>query len=135
MINNPVIDMLIRIKNAQMSKSEQVSLPLSKMKFEIANILKEEGFLNNVEKRKKKGKKATEIDYLLLEVKYNDGQGALNGVKLISKPSRKIYIKSKDIKLIRSGFGISVLSTPKGMMSSKEARKENLGGELLFEVW
>ena len=134
MINNPVIDMLIRIKNAQMVKSEHVSVPLSDAKLKIANILKDAGFLSSIE-RKKKGGHKVEHEYLVLQIKYLDGQGAISGIKLISKPSRKIYIKSKDIKPIRSGFGISILSTPKGMMSSKEARKENLGGELLFEVW
>ena len=134
MVNNPIIDMLIRLKNAQMAKSEYVWIPSSITKFNIANILKDSGYLSNVEKKKKKAKKA-EHEYLVLQVKYVDGQGALSGVKLISRPSRKIYIKSKDIKPVRSGHGISVISTPKGMMSSKEARKQNLGGELLFEIW
>jgi len=126
--------MLIRIKNAQMAKSEHVSVPLSKTKLKIAEILKDSGFLSNIEKKSKKGKK-TEHEYLLLQLKYNDSEGALSGVKFISKPSRKIYIKSKDIKSVRSGYGISIISTPKGIMSSKDARKQNLGGEILFEVW
>lgn len=134
MVNNPVIDMLIRIKNAQMAKSEHVLVPASKTKIKVAEILKTAGFLNNIEIKKKKIGK-TEHDYILLQIKYNDGQGALSGIKIISKPSRKIYIKSKDIKPVRSGYGISILSTPKGVMSSKDARKENLGGELMFEVW
>ena len=134
MVNNPIMDMLIRIKNAQMAKSEHVSVPLSKTKLRVAEILKEAGYLGSIERKNKKGKK-TEHEYLLLQIKYADGEGALSGIKLISKPSRKIYIKSKDIKLVRSGYGMSVISTPKGIMSSKEARKANLGGELLFEVW
>ena len=117
-----------------MAKSEHVSVPLSKTKLKIAEILKDSGFLSNIEKKSKKGKK-TEHEYLLLQLKYNDSEGALSGVKFISKPSRKIYIKSKDIKSVRSGYGISIISTPKGIMSSKDARKQNLGGEILFEVW
>ena len=134
MINNPVIDMLIRIKNAQMVKSEHVLVPLSKTKLRIANILKEAGYLSSVERKNKKSKK-TEHEYLVLQIKYTNGQGSMNGMKLISKPSRKIYIKSKDIKPVRSGYGMSVISTPKGIMNSKQAKKENLGGELLFEIW
>ncbi len=134
MVNNPVIDMLIRIKNAQMAKSEHVLVSLSKTKLKIAEILKSAGFLSDIEIKKKKSRK-TEHDYILLQLKYNDGQGALNGIKIISKPSRKIYVKSKDIKPVRSGYGMSIISTPKGVMSSKEARKHNLGGELMFEIW
>ncbi len=126
--------MLIRIKNAQMSGSEYVSLPLSNVKFKVANVLKDSGYLGSVEKRNKKSRKG-ELEYLLLQIKYTDGQGALGGMKFISKPSRKIYIQSEDIKPVRSGHGISIISTPKGIMSSIEAKKKNLGGELMFEVW
>lgn len=134
MVNNPIADMLIRIKNAQMNKSEYALVSHSKAKFKIANILKEAGYLNSIEIKKKKGYKI-EHDYLLLQIKYIDGQSVLSGIKFISKPSRKIFIKSKDIKSVRSGHGIAVISTPEGIMSSKDARKKNLGGELMFEVW
>lgn len=134
MVSNPVIDMLIRIKNAQMNKSEYALVPHSKTKFKIANVLKEAGYLNSVEIKKKKGYK-TEHDYLLLQIKYIDGQSVLSGIKFISKPSRKMFIRSKDIKLVRSGYGIAVISTPEGIMSSKDAKKKRLGGELMFEVW
>ncbi len=126
--------MLIRIKNAQSVKQEHVLVPMSKAKFKVAEILKEAGFLTNVEKKTKKGRKS-EHEYIVIQLKYKDGYEGLNGVKIISKPSRRIYIGAKDIKPVRSGHGISVLSTPKGIMSSGEAKKQNVGGELLFEVW
>ena len=134
MINNPLIDMLIRMKNAQLAKHEHVLVPMSHTKFRIAEILKESGFLVNIEKKKKKARKS-EHEYILMQLKYKDGDAGISGIKVISKPSRKIYISAKDIKPVRSGYGISILSTPKGIMNSKEAKKQNLGGELLFEIW
>lgn len=130
----PISDMLIRIKNAQMAKSEQVTMPFSRAKFEIANVLKQTGFISEIERKKKKAHKA-EHEYLVLTLKYNDNQGALSDVKMFSRPSRRIYIKAKDIRPVRSGYGVAIISTPKGIMNSKEARKNNLGGELICEVW
>lgn len=109
-------------------------MPFSKAKFAIANILKESGFVSDVQRSKKKGKKA-EHDYLDITLKYQDGQGAISGLKLISRPSRHMYIKADEIKKIRSGYGLAIISTPKGIMNSKEARKQNVGGEVMFEVW
>lgn len=129
-----VIDMLIRIKNAQQAKHEHVLVPLSKAKLQIADILKEAGFLTNVEKKIKKTRKS-EHEYVSIQLKYKDGNEGISGINIISKPSRRIYVGAKDIKPVRSGYGISILSTPKGMMVSSEARKQNLGGELLFEIW
>lgn len=126
--------MLIRIQNAQQAKHEHVLVPLSKTKLKVAEILKESGFLTNIEKKTKKGRKS-EHEYLLIHLKYKDGYEGISGVKIISKPSRRIYVGSKDLKPVRSGHGISVLSTPKGVMNSIEAKKQKLGGELLFEVW
>ncbi len=133
-MTDPISDILIRIKNAQMTKHEQVSVPFSGAKFRIANILKEEGFISEVERKKKKTPKS-ELEYLLLTLKYSDGDGAINGIKIISRPSRRLYIKAKEIRLVRSGHGIAVISTPEGIMSSREARKKNLGGELMFEIY
>jgi len=131
---DPISDMLSRIKNAQMVSADRVLVPASAVRFRIANILKEAGYLSDVAKKKKRAKKA-EHDWLDLALKYDDGQGAISGVKLVSKPSRHLYIRAKDIKLVRSGFGVAVISTSKGIMTSKEARKEGLGGEILFEIW
>lgn len=131
----PISDMLIRISNAQAVSKEQVSVPFSKIKFRIAQILKENGFIQEVEKKSKKSLKG-EVDYLLISLKYDDERRpALDGFKLISKPSRHLYAKAEDMKPVRSGYGVSVVSTSKGVMSSKEARKQGVGGEVLFEVW
>ena len=134
MVNYPIGDMLIRINNAQAIGKEQISMPFSKVKFKIAQVLSEGGFIGNVERRKKKAKKS-EIDYIYINIKYNDKDPAISGFKLISKPSRHIYVGADDIKSVHSGYGLGVISTSKGIMSSKDARKKNLGGEILFEVW
>jgi small subunit ribosomal protein S8 len=131
---DPVSDMLIQIKNAQAVGREQVVLPFSKVKFRIAEILKAAGYLAEFEKKNKKVGR-TEHEYLYLTLKYQDNEGALSGVKIISRPSRRMYIKAEEIKPVRSGFGLAIISTPKGIMDSKEARKSNLGGEILCEVW
>lgn len=134
MVNNPISDMLIRIKNAQLVRSDQVSIPFSRVKFKIANILKEAGYISEVERKKKKAKKF-EHEYLSLTLKYSDNRPAISDVKAISRPSRRMYIKAKDIRPVRSGHGLAIVSTSKGIMSSKEARKSSLGGELICEVW
>ena len=131
---DPIADMLIRIKNAQAVKNEQVVMPFSKVKFKIAGILKEAGYVSEIERKKKKAKKS-EHEYIQLTLKYQDGQGVLNGLKIISRPSRRIYVKAKEIKPVRSGHGLAVVSTSKGIMNSKEARKFNLGGEMICEIW
>jgi small subunit ribosomal protein S8 len=134
MVTDPISDMLIQIKNAQMVSRDQILIPFSKMKLAMANVLKAAGYLSEVERKKKKAKK-TEHEYLLLTLKYEDGVGALQGVKIISKPSRRMYIKGADIRVVRSGYGLAIISTSKGIMNSKDAWKQKLGGELLCEVW
>src|SRR3990167_2581160 len=109
---DPISDMLIRIKNAQAVKSEQVVMPFSKVKFRIAHILKDAGYVTEVERKNKKAKKA-EHEYLQLTLKYQDNQPALSGVKIISRPSRRMYIKAKDIKPVHSGYGLVIVSTSK----------------------
>ena len=131
---DPISNMLTQIKNAQMVSLEQTVVPFSKMKWKIASLLKDAGYLASVDRKKKKAKKA-EHEYLELSLKYTEGQGAISGIKIVSKPSRHMYAKADELKPIRSGFGISVVSTSKGIMTNKEARKEGLGGEVLFEIW
>lgn len=130
----PIADMLAQIMNAQAVNKESATLPFSKMKFDIANIMKAGGYLSGVERKKKKTKKS-EQELLSVTLKYDEHGPAISGVKLISRPSRRMYIKASQIRPVRSGYGIAVISTPKGVMSSKEARKQKLGGEILFEVW
>ncbi|OGN08363.1 MAG: 30S ribosomal protein S8 [Candidatus Yanofskybacteria bacterium RIFCSPHIGHO2_01_FULL_45_42] len=126
--------MLIRIKNAQLVAKDHVVFPFSKIKFTIATLLKNNGYVSEVNKRKRKAKK-TEHDFIEIVLKYSNGLPRLQGFKLISKPSRRIYIKASRIKPVRSGFGMAIISTSKGIMSSKEAWKEKLGGEHICEVW
>lgn len=131
---DPIADMMVRIKNAQLVNAEQVIMPFSRMKFQIATILRVSGYLAGVERRKRKGRTG-EHEYLELGLSYQDGRGAIGGVKLVSKPSRHMYVKARKIKPVRSGYGMTVISTPKGVMTSSDARKQNIGGEILFEIW
>ena len=126
--------MLTTIMNAQAVNKESVTLPFSKMKFGIANVLKTSGYLAGVERKKRKSKKS-ELELISATLKYDEHGPAISGIKLISRPSRRMYIKTNQIKPVRSGHGMSVVSTPKGIMGSKEARKQKLGGEILFEIW
>jgi len=132
---DPVLNMLVQIKNAQAVGKEQVLVPFSKVKFTIVQILKENNFVGDIEKKKKKARKS-ELDYLSVMLRYDDNkQPAISGIKIISRPSRHMYVGAKDIKSVHSGYGIAVISTSKGIMSSKEARKQGIGGEIMFEVW
>jgi len=136
-----ISDMLIRIKNAQAVRHENVLIPFSGLKHQIALLLKNVGYIEDVEKKKRKARTA-EVDWLELKLKYvptgaADGgqQGAISGIRLVSRPSRHLYVKARSIKPVRSGFGMSIVSTPKGIMTGTQARRENVGGEILFEVW
>jgi small subunit ribosomal protein S8 len=131
-MNDPIGDFIIRIKNAGNTGKKSVSVPFSKMKLAIAELLNSKGFVGAVTK-KTKGEihKAINIDLL-----YNtDGSPVVSDVKRISKPSRRLYGSAKNIKQFRRGFGMTVLSTPKGVMADMDAKKANLGGEILFNIW
>lgn len=142
-MTDPISDLLIRVKNAQAVFHDQALIPFSKMKFAIANVLKADGYLAEVERKKKtsakngsvSGGKKTEHEYLLLTLKYNDGEGAIQNIKIISKPSRRMYIKAEAIRPVRSGYGLAIISTSQGIMNSRDAKKQKLGGELICEVW
>ncbi|UCH21826.1 MAG: 30S ribosomal protein S8 [Deltaproteobacteria bacterium] len=129
--SDPIADMLTRIRNAARAKFNRVDIPGSGMKNEIAKILKAEGYIRNY-KFIKDGKQGILRVYL----KYGaDQQSVIFGLKRISKPSRRVYLKSRDIKPVLSGMGISILSTSKGIMTDKNARKEKVGGEVLCNIW
>lgn len=125
-LTDPIADLLTRIRNAHLARHKEVSIPKSRLKEEILRILKEEGFIKDylVEDRE-----------LKVFLKYYNGQPVIRGLKKISKPSRRVYVKSKEIPIVRNGLGIAILSTPKGIMEGRQARKENVGGELICEVW
>lgn len=126
---DPISDMFIRIKNAQRARHESVRMPYSRMKHEIVKILEREGLVGAVEKKGKRVKKILEAKLLY------DAEGPLiREVKLVSKPSRRVYASYKDLPPARQG-GVIVVSTPKGILSGREARKERVGGEVIAEVW
>ena len=124
---DPISDMLTRIRNAQKAGHQAVNIPMSNLKFEIAKILKKENYVEDCRKSGKGTKKIIEIT-----IKY---PAAINEIKRISKPGQRVYIKADKIKPVKNGYGISIISTPKGLMTGKEARKASLGGEVLLEVW
>ena len=130
----PIANMLIAIKNAQSANKERLLVPFSKSKFDIAKILKEAGFVSDIERKKKKIKK-TEQNFVEIKINREGQANQISGIKLISKPSRRVYTKKIEIKPVMSGYGLSIISTSKGIMSGEEARKQNLGGELIAEVW
>ncbi|MGD2269634.1 MAG: 30S ribosomal protein S8 [Desulfobacterales bacterium] len=129
--SDPIADMLTRIKNAAGAKFRRVDIPGSKMKSEIAKILKTEGYIRNY-KFIKDGKQGI----LRIYLKYgSDQKSVIFGMKRISKPSRRVYLKSKDIKPVLNGMGISIISTSRGIMTDKTARRESAGGEVLCNIW
>ncbi|MFH2220111.1 MAG: 30S ribosomal protein S8 [Pseudomonadota bacterium] len=130
-ISDPIADMLTRIRNAGKAKFGSVDIPGSKLKTELAKVLKDEGFIRNYKfiKDDKQG---------ILRVYLKYGQRERNvifGIERVSKPSRRIYVGSKDIKPVLNGMGIAILSTSRGIMSDRTARRENVGGEVLCNVW
>ena len=130
-ISDPIADMLTRIRNAAKAKFNSVDVHGSTLKIELAKILKNEGFVRNY-KFLKDGKQGI----LRIYLKYGAGQSnVIYGLKRISKPSRRIYVRCKDIKPVYNGMGIAILSTSKGVMTDKKARQEKVGGELICQVW
>lgn len=132
MVIDTISNLIISLKNAQKAKHAEVKISYSKLKHAIADVLKKEGFVVNVEKT---GKDVTNKK-LVITLKYEeDGSPAIQEVKRNSKQSKRTYIGYKDIKQVRNGYGISVLSTPQGILSNREAIKAKIGGELLFTIW
>lgn len=130
MVNDPIADLITQLKNASMAKKPSVVLPYSEMKFTIAEILNKEGFLKSVSKKGKKVKKYLEMDLL-----YKDDRPRIKGVRRISKPGRRVYKKSSELRPVRQGTGLLLLSTPSGVMTNRTARETKVGGEALFEIW
>ena len=128
---DPIADMLTSIRNAQAARKETVSVPYSKIKMEIAKVLAKEKFIKEADHKGKKVKKT--IDIILNYDSLNRPE--ITRIKRVSKPSRRIYSPSSKIKKVRQGFGFQILSTPRGILSGKEARKEKIGGEVICEVY
>ena len=135
-LSDPIADMLTRIRNAVMSGQSLTAMPHSKVKLEIAKILKEEGYLENYEVAdgEKPGQKV-----LRLRIKYNgerrERRPVLTNLQRVSRPGRRVYTKKQDIPWVLSGIGVTILSTPKGIMTGYRARQLGVGGEIICKVW
>ena len=130
MVTDPIADMLTRVRNANQMRYKEVEVPASKMKNEIARILKAEGFIVDY-----KVKKNNIQDILVLSLKYVDKERVITGLKRISKPGLRVYVKAEEVPSVLNGLGIAVISTSKGVMTDKEARANSLGGEVLAYIW
>ena len=131
MVTDPIADMLTRIRNVNQNRGKEVEMPSSKIKLEIAKILKEEGFITDF-----KVKKNNVQDILVLTLKYGENkERVITGLRRISKPGLRVYVKAEEVPKVLNGLGISIISTSKGIMTDKDARKESLGGEVLAYIW
>ncbi|MEA3295632.1 MAG: 30S ribosomal protein S8 [Patescibacteria group bacterium] len=129
-MTDTIADMLNRIRNANAVLHETVDIPFSNLKYRIAEVLQDNGF---VEKCEKKGKKTRKI--IKITLKYSDGISAIQKITRISKLGKRIYVSKNEIKKVRAGKGISIISTSKGLLTDKQAREQKLGGEIICEVW
>jgi small subunit ribosomal protein S8 len=128
MMTDPVSDMLTRIRNAALARHESTLVPASQLKFHIAEILKAEGFIADVRKEEERT--------ITIVLKYGrDRSSAIDGIRRISRPGRRVYVRHDHIPRVLSGMGVAILSTSRGVMSDKEARRQKVGGEILCEVW
>jgi len=137
-MTDPIADMLTRIRNASAVRKPEVVLPMSKIKYEVAKILKSEGWIMDAEVVKAEGKKNKNFtfDQIKIALKYKkSGKPAITHLKRISKPGLKIYVGKDDLPRVINNLGIAIISTPKGLMTNKEARKKGMGGEVICEVY
>ncbi len=130
MVTDPIADLIVRIQNASARRSATVTIPYSQLKENIAHVLLKGGYVSAVEVKGKKIEKTIDISLI-----YLGDEPRVHGADRISKSSRRIYLKSKDIRPYKGGFGSYVLSTPKGVLSDVDARKLKVGGEVLFKIW
>jgi small subunit ribosomal protein S8 len=131
MMTDPIADMLTRIRNASKAKQEKVDIPSSKIKIEIAKILKDEGYVKNVKlvKDRRQG-------LIRVYLKYTDEElPVIQGLKRISKPGRRMYAGNDSIPKVLAGLGIAIMSTPRGIQTGKQAKRDNVGGEVICHVW
>tara|TARA_B100000035_G_scaffold256586_1_gene226508 strand:- start:5 stop:400 length:396 start_codon:yes stop_codon:yes gene_type:complete len=129
-LSDPIGDMIARIKNASIRNYRKVEIPSSKFKTKIADVLKNEGFIINYKIEKDDGK-----EKLLIDLKYNSGNPVINSIQRISKPGRRIFSSAESLPKVSNGLGIAIISTPKGVMTDQEARKNQVGGEIICKVF
>ena len=130
MQTDPIADFLTRLRNATAAKHQRVDVPVSKLRTEIARILKEEGYISNYKVQNEEGRVVLRV-YL----KYGGAEAAIRDLARVSRPGCRVYVGRDEIKRVQGGLGISILTTPKGVMTGRQARREGVGGELLCEVW
>ena len=129
-LSDPIGDMLARIKNAQVRNHSKVSLPSSKFKAKIADVLKNEGYINNFNVENNDNKNT-----LIIDLKYNSGSPVITVIERVSRPGRRIFSSAESLPKINNGLGIAIVSTPKGVMTDIEARKQKIGGEVICKVF
>ena len=130
-LSDPIGDMIARLKNAQVRNHKKLELPSSNFKVKIADVLKNEGFIIDYKVNKKESNKAD----LMINLKYNSGSPVISTIERISKPGRRIFSSAESLPKINNGLGIAIISTPKGVMTDLEARKQKLGGEIICKVF
>ena len=131
MMTDPISDMLARIRNGSLARHDRVEMPHSNLKKHVADVLKSEGFLDDVRESEGEGRKT-----LTLVLRYGkDKSSAIDGIRRVSAPGRRVYVRYDRIPRVRSGMGVSILSTSHGVMSDRQAREQKVGGELLCEIW
>ena len=131
-VTDPIADLLTRIRNGHMAKHDKIDMPYSKLKYKIISILKEEGYIKNYKEIEVKGS----FPLIRVYLKYaSNGKPLINGLKRISKPGRRVYRGAEELPEVLRGLGISILTTNKGVMTSQQAKKEGVGGEILCSVW
>jgi len=131
MYTDPIADYLTRIRNGIMAGHDAVVIPASKMKEGLSGILKQEGYIHGFKTVEHEGR-----TYIIVNLKYvKDGESIIHGLKRISSPGLRVYANVREIPEVNGGLGISILSTPKGLLTGKDARKQNVGGEIIAQVW
>lgn len=131
LISDPIGDLLTRIRNGQMARLTAVHSPASKVRANLLEVLKREGYIRDYSVKKKENG----VSELNIELKYSEGQPVIKEIKRVSKPGRRVYSQIKDVPRVYNGLGISILSTPRGVLSDREAREANVGGEVLCRVF
>ena len=130
-LSDPIGDMIARIKNAQVRNHKKLALPSSNFKVKIADVLKNEGFIIDYKVNKKESNKAD----LMINLKYNSGSPVISTIERVSKPGRRVFSSAQSMPKINNGLGIAIISTPKGVMTDIDARKQKLGGEIICKVF
>lgn len=130
-----ISDMLTRIRNAQMAGHDKVEIPFSKLKMAIAKILEEKSFIESAEKDGEDMAKKVRIQLKYEKISNNRKAPVISGIRRVSREGQRIYVKNADIRSIKNGYGISVISTSRGVMTGDEAKKKGLGGEVICEIW